>query len=99
MIHFENELPNDVELANFSEYVDDEVVGGGGEEERGRRREGFGIEEEGKGNLGRVLETEESLVEKERSEGDAVEELDGGFHAVERVVVAEEDLGKGVSFI
>ena len=44
-----------------------------------------------------MLETEESLVEKERR-GDAVEELDGGLHAVERVVVGEEDLGKGVNF-
>ena len=99
MVHFENELPNDVELTNFTEYVDDEVVGGGGEEGRGRGREGFGIEEEGEGNFGRMLETEESLIEKERREGDPVEELDGGFHAVERIVVGEEDLRKGVSFI
>lgn len=46
-----------------------------------------------------MLETEESLVEKERRERDAMEELDGGLHAVERIVVGEEDLRKGVSFI
>lgn len=98
LVHFENELPNDVELADFRENVDDEVVGGGGEEGRWGRREGFGIEKEGEGNLGRVLKAEENLVEKERGEGDAVE-LDGGFHGVERVVVGEEELGEGISFL
>lgn len=45
-----------------------------------------------------MLEAEESLVEKEGSKGDAMD-LEGGFHDVERVVVGEEDLGKGVGFI
>lgn len=72
MLHFENKLPNNVELPNLAEYVDNDVVGGGGEEGRGRRREGFGIDEEREGNFGGVLETEESLVEKERREGDAM---------------------------
>lgn len=76
MIHFKNELPNDVELADFAEYVDDEVVGGGGEE-RNRRRDGFGIVEKREGNFGRVLKAEKGLVEKKRGEGDAMEELDG----------------------
>lgn len=98
MVHFEDELPNDVELADLAENVDDEVVGGCGEERRGRRREGFGKEEKGEGNFGRVLEAEESLVEKEGSKVDAMD-LEGRFHEVERVVVGEEDLGKGVGFI
>ena len=48
--------------------------------------------EEGEGNFGILLETEEGLVEKVRGERDSME-LDRRFHGVEWVVVVEKELG------
>ena len=95
LVHLDNELPNDVELTDLAEDVDEEVVGGGGE---GREREGFGKVEKGEGNLGRVGEAEEGLVEEVGGKRDAVE-LERGFHGVEGVVVVKEDLGDHVGVV
>lgn len=59
LVHLDDELPSDVELADFGEDVDEEVVGGSGERRRG---EGLGVMEEGKGNLGRMPDAKEGLV-------------------------------------
>lgn len=95
LVHLDNELPNDVELTDLTEDVDEEVVGGGG---GGREREGFGKVEKGEGNLGRVGEAEDGLVEEVGGERDAVE-LERRFHGVEGVVVVEEDLGDHVGVV
>lgn len=95
MGHFEDELPGDVELADFGENVDEEVEGGGVVAVGGL---GFGPREEGKGDLGTVGEAEEGLVDEAGGEGDAVE-LERGFHGVEGVVVLEEDSGDEVGVV
>lgn len=87
-VHFEDELPSDVVLADLGDDVDEEVEGVGGE---GWVGEGLGVVEEGEGNFGIVLEAEERVVEEVGGESDAVE-LERGLHGVEGVVVVEEDL-------
>lgn len=87
-VHFDDELPGNIELSNLGHDVDEEVVGGRGE---GRVRERFGIVEKRESDFGVVFDAEEGLGEKVRGEGDAVE-LERRFHGVERVVVLEEDL-------
>lgn len=59
LVHLDNELPRDVELADFSKDVDEEVVRSGCERRGG---EGLGIMEEGKGNFGGVPKAKEGLV-------------------------------------
>lgn len=88
VVHFEDELPSDVVLADLGEDVNEEVEGGGGER---RVREGLGIVEEGEGNFGIVDEAQEGLVEQLRRESDAVE-LQRRLHGVEGVVVVDKDL-------
>jgi hypothetical protein len=95
LVHFDNELPSEIELADFGNEVDEEVVGGGGER---RGREGLGVVEKGEGDFGRVFEAEEGLVEEVRGESDAVE-LERGLHGVEGVVVVEEDLRDGLGLV
>lgn len=50
---------------------------------------GLGIVKEGEGNFRRVFESEESLMDKERGEGNAIK-LKRGFHGVKWIVVLEE---------
>ncbi|KAK3211703.1 hypothetical protein Dsin_016409 [Dipteronia sinensis] len=90
LVHLDDELPSDIELSNFGENVDNEIVGRSGERV-GRER--TGIMEKSEGNFGRVLETKEGLVDEMRRESDAVK-LEGGFHGVEGVVVSENDFGE-----
>lgn len=70
MVHFDNELPGEVKLADFGYEVNEDVVGGGGKR---RQWEGLGIVENSESNLGRVFEAEEGLVEEVRGQSDAVE--------------------------
>lgn len=88
MVHFDDELPRDVELANLSHGVDEEGEGGVGERGVG---EGFGVVEEGEGDFGVVFEAEEGVEEEGGGEGDAVE-LEGRLGGVEGVVVLQEEL-------
>ncbi|RDX67916.1 hypothetical protein CR513_53153, partial [Mucuna pruriens] len=88
LVHFDDELPRDVELAHLGHDVDEEGVGG--ESERGIR-EGFGVVEEGEGDFGVMLEAEEGFQEEVRGESDAVE-LEARLHGVERVVLLQEEL-------
>lgn len=89
LVHLDDELPSDVELADFGEDIDEEVVGDSGER---RRWEGLGIMEERKSNLGRMPEAKEGLMEEMGGERNAVE-LERGFHGVEGVVVVKKDVG------
>lgn len=95
LVHLDNELPSDVELADFAEDVDEKVVGGGCER---RGREGLGKVEEGKGNFGRVPEAQEGLVKKVSGERNAVE-LERGLHGVEGVVVMKKDFGHQIGVV
>jgi hypothetical protein len=95
LVHFDNELPSEIELADLGDEVDEEVVGSGGER---RGREGLGVVEKGEGDLGRVFEAEEGLVEEVRGESDAVE-LERGLHGVEGVVVVEQHLRDGLGLV
>lgn len=88
MVHFDNELPGEVELADFGYEVNEDVVGGGGKR---RQWEGLGIVENSESNLGRVFEAEEGLVEEVRGQSDAVE-LQRGLHGMEWVMVVKENL-------
>lgn len=89
--HVDDELPGDVELANLGDDVDEEIEGLGGERKK-RAWEMLGVVEEGEGNFGIVVETEEGLVEEVWGKRDAME-LERRLHGVEWVVVVEEDLG------
>lgn len=88
VVHFEDELPSDVVLADLGDYVNEEVEGGDGERRVGK---GLGIVEEGKGNFGIVDEAHEGVVEDLRRESDAVE-LQRRLHRMEGVVVVDKDL-------
>lgn len=70
VVHLKNEMPGGVELADFGEDVDEDVVGGSGE---GVEGEGFGVVKEGEGDFGVVGEAKEGLVEEVSGEGDGVE--------------------------
>lgn len=79
-------MPGDVELADFGEGVDEEVVGVG--VVAVVWLVGFGVVEEGEGDFGGVAEAEEGLLDEVGGEVDSGE-LEWGFGGVERVVVVE----------
>lgn len=58
MVHFDNELPSDVELMNFGHGIDDEVIGGVRER---RVRERFAVIEKRECDFGVVFEIDECL--------------------------------------
>lgn len=95
LIHFDDQLPGDVELPNFGENVDNEVVRNN---VVGMMGVVLGPEEKGEGNFGGVSEAQKGLVNEVRGEGNAVE-LERGLHGVERVVVLEQDSGDQIGVV
>lgn len=81
---------------NFRNNIDDKVVGVGVVSIE--RMMVFGPAEESEGDLRDVPKADKSLVDKVGGEGDAVE-LEGGLHAVKRVVVLEEEIGDEVGVL
>lgn len=92
LVHLDDELPRDVELADLPQHIDHEVVGVGAVGVLGVVA---GADEEAEGDLRSVAEAEEGLVHEVAREADAGE-LKGGLQRVEGVVVVDEEAGEGI---